>query len=96
MLKWVRERFSVLAMRGDRRVGPVGPQIVSHEVVNAIALTVGRHVTAISSTQLITSNIRQSNVARARFSAASIAAQRRPGVHARWKEKNRLPMQGSV
>ncbi len=96
MLKWVRERFSVLAMRGDRRVEPVGPEIVDHEMVDAIALTVSRHVSAISSTRLITSNTRQSDVARARFSGASIAALRRPGVHARWKEKNRLPMQGSV
>ena len=92
MLKWVRERFSLLAMHGDR-FGPVVPEIVNHQTVDAIALTVSRHVTAISSSLLITSSVRQSTVARARFSGSSMSAQRRPGVHARWKEKNRLPMQ---
>ena len=85
MLKWVRERFSVLAMHRDR-----------DRSVGAVALAVTQRVTAISSTLLTTSNTRQSAVAHAQFSGSSMATQRRPGVHARWKEINRLPMQGSV
>jgi len=92
MLKWVRERFSVLVLRRDRD-GPVGPEIVNHQVVGAVALVVTQHVTAISSTLFAVSNARPSPVARERFSGGSKPAQRRPGVHARWKEKNRLPIQ---
>ena len=94
MLKWVRERFSGLAMLRDRRVGPVGPTMVNQQAVGAIALAVTRHVTAISSGLFATSNPRQSTVGRVRFAGDSMVAKRRPGVHARWKEKNRLPMQG--
>ena len=95
MLKWVRERLRVLALHRDG-AAVVGPKIVNHPAVSAVTLAVPRHVTAISTALLTTPNTRQSTVMRARFSGGSMATQRRPGVHARWKEKNRLPMQGSV
>lgn len=95
MFKWMRERLSVLALHRDGAAS-VGPEIVSHQAVGAVALAVTRHVTAISSALLTTSNIRPSTMARGRFSGGAMVTQRRPGVHARWKEKNRLPTQGSV
>ncbi|MEO8385453.1 MAG: hypothetical protein ABI583_09445 [Betaproteobacteria bacterium] len=93
MLKWVRERFSVLALRRDRSVEPVGQEMGNHQMVGSVALAGTRHIAAISSTLFVTSNTRQFPVARERLSGNSTHVQRRPGVHARWKEKNRLPMQ---
>jgi hypothetical protein len=93
MLKWVQERFSGMALRRDRRMSAVGPEMTDHQVVDVVALAVTRHVTAISSTLYSASSVRQSPAVKERFSGSSMLAQRRPGVHARWKEKNRLPMQ---
>lgn len=83
MFNWARERISVLTLQ---RRDPGGDRLsVQPELsIAAVAQHVRKRVVAISSAG-------DAAAGPANLPAFTPGRSRRPGVHARWKEQNRLP-----
>ncbi|MCY7386448.1 MAG: hypothetical protein LH481_00010 [Burkholderiales bacterium] len=94
MLKWARDRFSGLTDDSDQTtdiVSTVGNQMPALAV--AVATPATQRVVAISSVGFDAAAIGQALAAPKKLPRLKLLAPRRPGVHARWKEQNRLPIQ---
>ena len=95
MLKWARDRFSGLTIGSDLATDVVstdGNQMSALAI--AVTAPATQRVVAISSVGFDAAAIGKALTAPKKLSRPKLLAPRRPGVHARWKEQNRLPIQG--
>ena len=93
MFKWARERVRVLSLRGVERANAGASPSLN---LAAVAQRVTIRVVAISSAgiDVIAGNKLLATSARAPIRKS--LSLRRPGVHARWKEQNRVPFQSTL
>ena len=66
------------------------------EIIVAAAQRTSKHLVAISSVRFESMSARELVRAPAYAPMRAMANPRRPGVHARWKEQNRVPVQRLV
>ena len=98
MLKWARQKVRVLILHqaGDEdAIASANTDAPQSLMIVAAAQRATNRLVAISSAGFDALNVRNVNVIAAPATVATRAtiAPRRPGVHARWKEQNRVPFQ---
>ena len=98
MLKWAKQKVRVLMLHqaGDEdAIASANTDAPQSLMIAAAAQRATNRLVAISSAGFDALNVRNVNVIAAPATVATRAtiAPRRPGVHARWKEQNRVPFQ---
>ncbi len=106
MLKWAKQKVRVLILHqaGDENaIASANTDVPQSLMIAAAAQRATNRLVAISSAGFdalaLSNNSRNSSrrvlAAPATVAARATLAPRRPGVHARWKEQNRVPFQKS-
>jgi hypothetical protein len=96
MLKWAKERVRMLMLHQagvEDAIASSNTATPSTVIIAATARRTSKRLVAISSRALESVSARESVRAPAYAPMRTIPNPRRPGVHARWKEQNRVPFQ---
>ena len=99
MLKWAKERVRMLILHhADVEVvlAAANSGELPGVIIAAAAQRATRRIVAISSTGLESMTAHELLRTPAYAPMRAMANLRRPGVHARWKEQNRVPFQKGV
>lgn len=99
MLKWAKERVRMLILHQagvEVTLAAANSGELPAVIIAAAAQRATRRIVAISSTGLETVAAHELVYAPAYTPMRVMANLRRPGVHARWKEQNRVPFQKGV
>ena len=93
MLKWARARLNLLIGRNADRVNAIDVAAQPSLNMATAAQRVSKRLVALSSAGFDSPTAEDIlSVAKSVAARSSLNA-RRPGVHARWKEQNRVPFQ---
>ena len=93
MLKWARARLNLLIGRNADRVNAIDVAAQPSLNMATAAQRVSKRLVALSSAGFDSPTAEDIlSVAKSVAARTSLTA-RRPGVHARWKEQNRVPFQ---
>lgn len=98
MLKWTKQKVRVLVLHqaGDENaIASANTDVPQSLMIAAAAQRATNRLVAISSAGFNALDVRNVLTAPVTVAARSTMAPRRPGVHARWKEQNRVPFQKS-
>ena len=96
MLKWARARLNLLIGRNADRVNAIDVAAQPSLNMATAAQRVSKRLVALSSAGFDSPTAEDIlSVAKSVAARSSLNA-RRPGVHARWKEQNRVPFQRLV
>ena len=96
MLKWARARLNLLIGRNADRVNAIDVAAQPSLNMATAAQRVSKRLVALSSAGFDSPTAEDIlSVAKSVAARTSLNA-RRPGVHARWKEQNRVPFQRLV
>ncbi len=96
MLKWARERVRMLMLHQAGHENPIvaaGSDVASSSMIKDAAQRATKRLVAISSAGFDPMAVRKLLRAPVYAPTRMVASPRRPGVHARWKEQNRVPFQ---
>jgi hypothetical protein len=96
MLKWAKQRVRMLMLYQagvEDAIASGSTSTPSTVIIAATAQRTSRHLVAISSRALESMSARELVRAPAYEPMRALTSPRRPGVHARWKEQNRVPFQ---
>ena len=96
MLKWARERVRMLMLHQAGHENPIvaaGSDVASSSMIKDAAQRATKRLVAISSAGFDPMAVRELLRTPVYTPTRTVASPRRPGVHARWKEQNRVPFQ---
>ena len=96
MLKWARERVRMLMLHQAGHENPIvaaGSDVASSSMIKDAAQRATKRLVAISSAGFDPIAVRELLRTPVHAPTRVVPSPRRPGVHARWKEQNRVPFQ---
>ena len=94
MLKWARERVRMLMLHQaghEDAISAAGSDAASSLMIKDAAQRATKRLVAISSAGFDPMLVRELLRAPVSAPTRAVASPRRPGMHARWKEQNRVP-----
>ena len=96
MLKWARARLNLLIGRNADRVNAIDVAAQPSLNMATAAQRVSKRLVALSSAGFDSPTAEDILSVTKSVAARTSLTSRRPGVHARWKEQNRVPFQRLV
>ena len=96
MMKWARERVCMLMLHQvghEDAMAAAGGDAASSLMIAEAAQRATKRLVAISSAGFDPMAVRELLRAPVYAPTRTVVSPRRPGVHARWKEQNRVPFQ---